>query len=191
VLIVQAVLNTVDPKTGADELVQPKDLSDWLARHGLLDAGTKLSRTEVGRAQDVRDGLRALLVAHDGGELDQDAVRVLDEAVRSARLRLRFQGDGSDRFDTADFDLALGHLVTLAAMSRREGHWDKLRICANSECRAVFYEFSHGRAKWCTPRCGNRLRARKYRRTDRYRQKPSHKAPRLPVIFRPLEDSEG
>lgn len=186
--IIQAFLNTVDLRAGTDELTLPRDLSEWLARRGLLAANTKLSRTDVGRAHDVRDGMRALVEANCGAELDKDAVQRLDEAAGTARPRLRFHGDGSDRFDSADFDQALGHLIALVALARRQGLWEKLKICGNRECRAVFFDFSNNPTKWCTVRCGDRLRARKYRRTERYRQRPSHKPPRLPAIFRELDD---
>ena len=182
--IVQAFLNTVDVRSGIDELAQPRDLSEWLARQGLLAANTKLSRTDLGRAHDVRDGMRALVAANLGVELDKDAVHRLAEAAGTARPRLRIHGDGSDRFDAEDFDQALGHLIALIALTRREGRWERLKICANKECQAVFYNFSNNPTKWCTLRCGNRLRARKYRRTDKYKQKPSYKPPRLPAMFR-------
>lgn len=40
--IVQDFLNTVHLKEGTDELAQPRGLSDWLARHGLLGGAANL-----------------------------------------------------------------------------------------------------------------------------------------------------
>jgi hypothetical protein len=69
-----------------------------LERHGLLAAGVRLGDEDLGKALDVRAGLRALLAADGGAEIDADAVHRLDEVAVEARPRIRFRGDGTYRF---------------------------------------------------------------------------------------------
>lgn len=188
--IVQAFLNTVQHKAGTDELTAPRELSDWLIRHGLLASAAKLTKTDLGRALDVRDGIRALVVA-SGDDVDADAVRRLDRVARVARAHLRFHDDGSSRYEAGDFEEALGHLITLVVLNRREGLWPRLKICADSACRTVFYDFTtNGATKWCTARCGDRLRALNYRRTERYKARPHHSPPRIPRMFLPPDTDD-
>lgn len=180
--IIQAFLNTVHLKEGTDDLSQPRGLSDWLARHGLLSGAAKLSKSDVGRALDVRDGIRALVSAR--GAADTEAIRRLDSVAQDARARVRFHDDGSNWFESGDLAEALGHLIALVVLNRREGLWPRLKVCADAECQTVFYDFSSNQTtKWCTPRCGNRLRAKSYRKGERYKSRPHHSPPRLPPII--------
>jgi predicted RNA-binding Zn ribbon-like protein len=50
-------------------------------------------------------------------------------------------------------------------IARKEGHWDRLRMCAAEDCGWIFFDASrNGRGRWCATRvCGNRLRTRNYR----------------------------
>ena len=180
-----AFLNTEDFRTGADALREPRDLRDWLLRHGLLEASVTPSWAELSRALDVRDGLRALLAAHLGGVLDRHVLCQLDEAAEAARPRLRFHADGSDSFASEDVDEALGQLLEMLVRTRREGLWSRLKVCADEACRSVFYDgaLNHN-AKWCNRRCGSRVRSRLYRRSETYRSRPHRGVPRLPRIFR-------
>jgi hypothetical protein len=171
---VQAFLNTVKrtKKKTTDELATPRDLSDWLSRRGLLPAGTRLTPSDLERARDTRDGLRALLLAHNGYDLDEEAVARLDRAAVGARAQVRFDRDGTSRLErvSRDFDDALGTLLGFVHAAQSAGIWPRFKACASAECRAAFYDFSKGRlGKWCTTRCGDKIRARAFRKTDKYR----------------------
>ena len=52
-----------------------------------------------------------------------------------------------------------------------DGSWHRLKACPNEECTWVFYDASKNRsAKWCAmARCGDRMKARAYRRRRRDR----------------------
>ena len=170
--IVQAFLNTVSfGKKKTDELKSPRNLADWLSRLGLLPSGTKLTADDLTRARDVRTGLRALLLANNGYGLDEDAVERLDRAAMGARAQVRFEHDGKSRLErvSRDFDDALGTLLGAIHAAQSAGVWPRFKACAAPECRAAFYDFSKGRlGKWCTKRCGDKVRARAFRRTDKY-----------------------
>ena len=105
-------------------------------------------------------------------DLDTQAVNLLDQAADGAKVQVRFDPDGSSRFESsgASVDEALGYVLGLVMLARAAGHWPRFKLCADDECQAAFYDFSKsGRGKWCTTRCGDRIRSRKYRRTEKYK----------------------
>ncbi len=171
--VVQAILNTLDVKAETDELRTPAALAALLSRHGLLASGVELGRKDLERALQVRRGLRSLLLAHSGGEADEEAVASLDRAALGARAQVRFDRDGNSRLEPAggDFDEALGTLLGFVHEARCTGKWPSFKLCANGECRRSFFDFTKSRTgKWCTRRCGERVRARAFRRSGKYRR---------------------
>ncbi len=167
---VQAFVNTAARRKRADELASPARLEHWLERRGLLDAGTALGETELRRALDLRRGLRALVLANSGAPLDDAALRRLEQAVDGGRLAVRFDSDGPGGFGPASgrFDDALAALVALAAAARLEGLWRHLKLCAASDCGRAFFDTSANRTgRWCSPQCGERMRAAAHRRRRR------------------------
>ena len=48
------------------------------------------------------------------------------------------------------------------------GAWPRLKVCG--ACGRVFYDGLRGTAKWCSLRCGDRMRGRKYRTTEKFRE---------------------
>jgi len=165
--LVQAFLNTVDPK-GRDELASPPALAIWLATRALTPAPPALGDADLERALAVREGLRALM---EPGAAE-DVVARLDEVASGLTLRARFAADGTTLIEpTADgFDGALGRLVAIAARTRCAGMWKRFKLCADDRCRRAFYDDSPNvTRRWCTPRCGNRVHARTFRRRKKRR----------------------
>ena len=170
---VQAFLDTIDVEAETDELRTPRDLADLLARQGLLPSATELSEGDLERARRVRRGLRSLLWANSGGEANAEAVAGLDKAAVGARAQVRFDRDGSTRLEPVgrDFDEALGTLLAFVHEARCTGKWPSFKLCANGECRKSFFDFTKSRTgKWCTRRCGERIRARAFRKSPKYRR---------------------
>lgn len=159
--LVQAFLNTKDHQAGTDELATPSDLRAWLSSHGLLPLDAKVTAKHLRRALDIRQGLHAIVRAHNGGALDEAAVERLDAACQGARVEVRFDRAGDLRFEAASPKLAdaLGRLLGMVAEARFQGDWPWLKACANSECRAAFYDRQRT-GTWCSHRCGDRMRAR-------------------------------
>src|SRR3954469_20682964 len=56
------------------ELTAPEELGDWLAEHGLAGANAIWADAALGRALELREALRALLLANNGVALDRGAV---------------------------------------------------------------------------------------------------------------------
>lgn len=83
---------------------------------------------------------------------------------------MRFDRDGTTRLErvSRDFDDALGTLLGFVHEAQSAGTWPRFKACASGECRAAFYDFSKGRlGKWCTKRCGDKIRARAFRKAER------------------------
>ncbi|MFN8619219.1 MAG: CGNR zinc finger domain-containing protein [Chloroflexota bacterium] len=64
---------------------------------------------------------------------------------------------------------ALARLVESIAREVSQGHPERIRVCANEECRWVFQDTSRsGRRKWCDmARCGNRAKVARHREKQR------------------------
>ena len=82
--LVRAFINSVDYFDAEEDLAGPGALGRWLAERGLLAEGYSPSEAEFRRAIDVREGLRAVLLSHNGDELDEAAVGRLDRAAAKA-----------------------------------------------------------------------------------------------------------
>lgn len=166
---VQAFVNTLDVESGRDELADPERLRAWLSRHGCLDEGRRLTPDDLREATRLREALRTVLT--EGSERDPEALAVLDEVGRRARLCVVGRPDGELALAPAGDDLwsALGELLAAAHAAMRDGTWERLKVCAADECRWVFYDASKNRSgTWCSMKvCGNRAKVREHRARQR------------------------
>ncbi len=167
---VQAFVNTVVPEQG-DQLADPRQLGTWLVRHGLLDDGIEPSEDDWRRALEVRAGLRAMVHATTyRRQADAGAIERLAEAAGGVSSGIRFDDDGPAGYDSAAGSAgdALGMLLAAVAAARQTDHWPLFKLCARKGCHRAFYDASQNRSgKWCTARCGDRVRAAAYRRNYR------------------------
>jgi predicted RNA-binding Zn ribbon-like protein len=168
---VLAFVNTCDREEGTEQLDTPAALGAWLAGRGLLAEGTTVTPAELRRAVEVREALRAALLANAGLELDPDAPAILERAARRARLELRFDAGAHAQPAPAagGVDGALGRLLAIVAAAQEAGTWPRLKACLADGCQAAFYDRSRNRsAVWCDMRvCGNREKVRSYRERHR------------------------
>lgn len=88
--LVRAFVNSVDYFDDEEDIGHPRALGKWLAERGLLAKSYDPSEAEFRRAIDVREGLRAVLLSHNGYELDQAAVDRLERAAAKATLSVHF-----------------------------------------------------------------------------------------------------
>ena len=131
-------------------------LPEWLAERGL-------GRSQLERAQALREALRALVLANNGVRPNSGAYEVVNAAA--ARLTVRIGDDGVVRIaGGAD---ALDDVVAAALNAMLDGSWSRLKACRN--CCWSFYDKSPNRsATWCSMQlCGNRKKVREYRRRRR------------------------
>lgn len=164
---VRRFVNTIDIEQGTDDLTTPEALRRWLVDRGLMADNRRVHRGDLERALQVREGLRALLLANNGMPVDQVALIHLDEVADLSRIRLRFLADGSAQLEPLRHGVigALGTLLVIAHAAMGDGSWWRLKACPEVGCRWAFYDSSKSRTRrWCTMReCGNRVKARRFR----------------------------
>jgi predicted RNA-binding Zn ribbon-like protein len=169
--LVQRFLNSVDVESGEDELASPDALRAWLAERDLMGAREPVEAADLERALDVREGLRALLLANNGLPLDADKVERLDRAVARAGVRMRFRAGSEPALEpeAGGVDGALGRLMAIVAGAVEGGDWARLKACHRDPCFWAFYDRSKNRSgRWCRMEaCGNIEKARAFRERRR------------------------
>lgn len=163
--LVQDFVNTRNYLRGGDLLGTVEEANARLAERGLLKEGERVGETDRRRLISFREGLRGLLLAHNGEPgKDTDA---LDELAASATLRVRFGPDGRPGLEPAAGSRLVERIVgrLLVEVVRAEGRWGRLKACRNEGCRWVFYDASKNRSgSWCNMAvCGSRHKMRAYR----------------------------
>lgn len=164
---VRRFVNTLEIDEATDELETPERLRVWLDGAGLPGGDAVLTDADVVRARQVREDLRALMLANNGEELDPAAVRRLDEASRAGHLRVRFDDAGGATLYALGegLDAAFARLFAIVEGAMADGTWRRLKACRNATCEWAFYDRSKNRSsRWCSMSvCGSRMKARAYR----------------------------
>ena len=163
--IVQKFVNTVDLENEREWLSSPAALAACLE-----DAGLRVdddpSDDDLRRAIDVREALRDLLQANNGGPPPRESVTTVNDLARAARIGVELDRAGHVQLEAfaSGVDAALGAIVAVSFSAMLDGSWARLKACRN--CHWVFHDFSRNRsARWCSMSlCGNRLKTRSYRR---------------------------
>ncbi len=163
--IVQAFLNTAD-FTQEPDVASPRSVAHCLGIWGLVAPGEDLGGGGLKRAIEVREALRALLVAAQWDKSSDAPADRLDRAMTDATLRVRFGADGRARFEPVPDDLegALARLCGIVVAAQLNGTWERMKICLGEKCRAAFFDFSRNQSgKWCSSRCSSRRASLTYR----------------------------
>jgi predicted RNA-binding Zn ribbon-like protein len=162
--LVRRFVNTVDREHGREWLPTPDALEAWCDEHG-LELGSAVSEHDLRRALDVREAIRSLARANNGGEVPREAVSTFNHALRAARVEIALDARGAPTTGAgADaVDGALGRLLAIVLTSMLDGSWARVKACR--QCSWLFYDYSSNRsATWCSMAiCGNRRKTRAYR----------------------------
>ncbi len=167
--LVQGFVNTRNIMHGYDLLEDVEGAVAWLVEHGLLDGGARLTGGKLGHLVGFREGLRGLLLSHNG-EMAGGHAEALNEMAEDALLRVRFDENGAPGLLPAGSGEAVGgvtaRLLVAAVGAASEGTWRRLKVCRNEGCLWAFYDGSKNRSgSWCTREvCGSRAKMRAYRR---------------------------
>lgn len=156
-------LNTLDAGGGTAFA----SLRACLAKLGLLAAGEEFPAAWTARARRAGTALRALIVADAGGPVDEPALQELSRLASEATIRPGFAPDATTWLEPAakGLDGVVDRLLAFVARARFENRWPRVKICGDPACRHVFYDASRNLVgRWCSSRCGNRLRSRHGRR---------------------------
>jgi predicted RNA-binding Zn ribbon-like protein len=169
--LVQRFVNSVDRESGEDELTGPAELRAWLAERDLIVADERVTRADLERAIDVREGLRALLIANNGMEADAERVARLDRAAARAGVRVVFTPGAEPRLvpTARGVDGAIGRLLAIVAGAVEDGSWQRLKACSRDVCEWAFFDHSKNHSgRWCQMDvCGNIEKARAFRERKR------------------------
>jgi predicted RNA-binding Zn ribbon-like protein len=164
--LVQRFVNTVDFEHGREMLSDPARLGAVLTELGLLASGATVTAADLRRALAVREALRSLALANNGGAIDRAELDILEQAAAAGRLVVEF-GAGRSRLEAAAPGVAgaLGALVGIVYTAMADGTWPRLKACQRDVCHWLFYDRSRNRsARWCQMAvCGNRTKTRTYR----------------------------
>jgi predicted RNA-binding Zn ribbon-like protein len=167
--LVRAFVNTRELDPEREELTDPQALREWLLGRGVI-APRALSDADLERAKEFREGVRALLLANNGEELDPGAVRRLQAIASAAPVRLEIGPSGGvDMACSAEgVDSLVASVLTAISRAQETGEWERLKACSSSECLWAFYDRSRNHSRhWCSMRvCGNRAKTRTYRSKD-------------------------
>lgn len=177
-------VNTLEYERGkaVDDLVDAPTAVRWLQEHELLHRETAggiiaaAQKDESGaerlmlRVRRVRAALRELLDATvEARPPGAGALREVNRVLRAPYIyELVPAADGVSLDHRHEGDAVIGALARLSEAIAREltqSDKDRLRVCANDECRWVFHDNSPaGRRKWCDmSTCGNRAKAARHR----------------------------
>ncbi|HXM56229.1 MAG TPA: ABATE domain-containing protein [Candidatus Dormibacteraeota bacterium] len=170
--LVQDFVNTLEYERDQDieQIGTPEALTAWLEERGLLSGGPAAA-SDVARTAELREAIRGLLFANNGGPAAEADLALLNRVAGESGLRPRFTPEGRVVLEPAAGGLrgALGRLVAAVSEAMSEGSWHRLKACADDGCRWAFYDSSRNRSgHWCSMEsCGNRSKARQFRRRRR------------------------
>ncbi len=133
----------------------------WLVEKALIAPGDGLSEADAARLRELREAIRALLVAPR-----PDGFRTLS---RGAQLDVVVDADGRTALVPArrGVDGAVATLLGILHESQVSGDWGRMKACR--QCEYAFFDRSKNRsATWCAMSiCGNRTKNRAYYRRRR------------------------
>lgn len=161
-----AFVNTRDVEEGTDAIGDPERLREWVEGQ----TGEYLSAPDeaaIARVLELRESLRALLRANNGGEAGERELTPLREAAERSRYRTAFDADGRLKLVPARADLGGFEARLLLAIEclQAQGDWPRLKACTDEGCQWAFFDSTRNRSRtWCSmEECGNREKTRRYR----------------------------
>jgi predicted RNA-binding Zn ribbon-like protein len=160
-------VNTRDVEEETDAIADPAELAEWIAEH----AGEHLPELQADDAQrllGLRESLRALMHANNGGRLEEADLAPLREAAERSRFRLSFEPGGGLELTPARADISGFESSLLLALEHLQCHelWSRLKACTDDGCQWAFYDTTRNRSRtWCSMDvCGNRQKTKRYRK---------------------------
>jgi predicted RNA-binding Zn ribbon-like protein len=167
--LVQDFVNTRNYFDGGDLLEDAQEATARLVELGLLGEGGQIGEPERRRLVAFREGLRGLLLAHNGLASAGPDAETLNGLIATSTLAVRFGLDGRPALAPAAQDGSaegvMARLLAVAVRTEAESTWGRLKACRNEGCMWAFYDASKNRSgRWCNMDvCGARHKMRRYR----------------------------
>jgi predicted RNA-binding Zn ribbon-like protein len=141
----------------------------WLRQKRLVAPGDRVSDADVARLRELREAIRALAIANQGGEPGAAATDIVRRLSGTARLSVAIDDTGRTALEPTlgGVDGAVATLLGILHEAQLTGHWSRLKGCRR--CGYAFFDRSKNRsAAWCAMSiCGNRTKNRAYYRRRR------------------------
>ena len=152
-----------------ERLTGPSELGRWLTLCPLHVAVGSITVADLEQSIGLRKSIWRTCQALLAGDKPHVAdVRRLNNEARRSGLARELTADGTSmRWYRPNVAAALATIAQDAVLLFGDSHQRmRLRRCESSSCRVVFFDDSRpGARRWCFPnRCGDRVRAREYRR---------------------------
>jgi len=152
-----------------DRLGTAERAEAWLRRKGLIGRSDRISEADASRLRELREAIRALVVANHGAPPDPAAVERVRTIAAGAELAVAVDDLGRTALEPADrgVDGAVAALLGILHEAQLTGDWSRMKGCR--QCEYAFFDRSKNRsAAWCAMSiCGNRRKNRAYYRRRR------------------------
>ena len=152
-----------------DRIGTPKRAQAWLRQKRLVAAGDRISDFDAARLRELREAVRALAIANQGGQSGAAAADVIRRVSAAAQLSVVIDDTGRTALEPAGrgIDGAVATLLGILHEAQLTGHWSRMKGCR--QCGYAFFDRSKNRsAAWCAMSiCGNRTKNRAYYRRRR------------------------
>jgi predicted RNA-binding Zn ribbon-like protein len=141
----------------------------WLRQKRLLGPGDRISEADAARLRELREAIRALTIANQGGQPLRAAADTVRRVSREAQLDVAIDDAGRTALQPTrrGVDGAVATLLGILHEAQLTGDWSRLKGCR--QCGYAFFDRSKNRsATWCAMSiCGNRRKNRAYYRRRR------------------------
>jgi predicted RNA-binding Zn ribbon-like protein len=149
-----------------DRLGTPEKACAWLLEKRLVAPTDRVSNDDAARLRELREALRALVVANQGGAPGTVPAEAIGRLSGAAHLRVAVDDRGQTTLAPAGrgVDGAAATLLGILHEAQLSGDWARLKGCR--KCEYAFFDRSKNRsAAWCAMSiCGNRTKNRAYYR---------------------------
>jgi predicted RNA-binding Zn ribbon-like protein len=147
-----------------DRIGTPERAAAWLREKRLVAPGDRIAEADVARLRELREAIRALVLANHGGEPPAAAMDVIRR--NAAPLSVVIDDTGRTALEPAGrgIDGAVATLLGILHEAQLSGDWSRMKGCRR--CEYAFFDRSKNRsAAWCAMSiCGNRTKNRAYYR---------------------------
>jgi predicted RNA-binding Zn ribbon-like protein len=131
--------------------------------------GDRISHADVARLRELREAIRALAIANQGGQASAAATDIIRRLSGTAQLSVSIDDTGRTALEPTGrgVDGAVATLLGILHEAQLTGHWSRLKGCRR--CGYAFFDRSKNRsAAWCAMSiCGNQTKNRAYYRRRR------------------------
>ena len=152
-----------------DRMGTPANARAWLREKRLVAPADQVSEADVARLRELREAIRALVIANQSAQPAAEATEVIRKAARAAQLGIALDETGRTSLEPirGGVDGAVATLLGILHEAQLTGHWSRMKACR--QCEYAFFDRSKNRsAAWCAMSiCGNRTKNRAYYRRHR------------------------